>query len=131
MKTKARITNITIARLYNLGNYEHVRFEISAEVEKGGSAKKTMLDLAAIAHRLKPVKKPYNYESMLATCNKHQEAMSEHEKANFESYQEQIKEYAALKALQQKALEDLEAIGGTSKRTDAKDKWEDSDDCPW
>lgn len=131
MKPKSRITNITVARLYNLGNYEHVRFEICAEVPKGGSPKQTLLDISGIAQRLKPIKKPYNYEHMLEVCNKIQDNMSEHEKANFEDYQEKIKEYVALKALQKKALDDLEAIGGTGKRTDAKDTWQDDDDCPW
>jgi len=131
MKPKSRITTITVARLYNLGNYEHVRFEISAEVPKGGSPKQTLLDVSAIAARLKPVRKPYDYDSAVAVLNKLPEQMSEYEKNHIEEYQEKVKDHAAAKALQHSAFELLEAIGGTSKITDAKDKWETSDDCPW
>jgi hypothetical protein len=31
------ITKITIGRLYNLGSYEHVRYELTAEVPQGES----------------------------------------------------------------------------------------------
>ena len=32
------ITKITIGRLYNLGNYEHVRHDLTVEVKDGESA---------------------------------------------------------------------------------------------
>lgn len=128
---KSRITQITVARLYNLGNYEHVRFEINAEVPKGGSPKQTLFDLAAIAQRLKPVKKPYDYDNMVKTLNKVSEELSEYEKSNIEEWRERVKEYAALKECQRAALDMLEAIGGTSKRTDAKKDWRDDEDAPW
>lgn len=131
MKPKSRITTITVARLYNLGNYEHVRFEISAEVPKGGSPKQTLLELSAIAARLKPVKKPYDYDNAIAVLNKLPDQMTEYEKNHIEEYQEKVKDFAAAKALQRSAFELLEAIGGTSKVTDAKNKWEDDADCPW
>lgn len=131
MKPKSRITTITVARLYNLGNYEHVRFEISAEVPKGGSPKQTLLDISAIAARLKPVKRPYGYDEAVAVLNKAPEQMTEYEKTHLDEYQEKVTQFSTAKALQKSAFEMLEAVGGTSKHTDAKDNWQDDNDCPW
>lgn len=130
MKPKPRVTHITVTRLYNLGNYEHVRFELGAEVPPGASAKHTLFELAAVAARLRPVKKPYDYERAIEALNKLPEQLSEYEKEKIETYRECVQGYAGAKALQRAAFEQLDTLGGTSKRTDAKLDWQD-DDAPW
>jgi len=51
------VTKITIGRLYNLGSYEHVRYEISVEVRDGESAKDAMLGVEKILTALAPESK--------------------------------------------------------------------------
>lgn len=51
---KARVTRITIGRLYNLGNYEHVRYEIGVEVPEGKSASAVLTGLEKIITALSP-----------------------------------------------------------------------------
>lgn len=126
MKPKlSKVTRITIARLYSLGNYEHIRFELTAEVPKGGSAKNTLLDLGAIIARLKPLKKPYNYELAKEVANKLFEQRTETENERFEEYSKIVTDYEAGRALRIEALGKLDALGGTGKHTDAKDNWDD------
>ena len=130
MKTKAKstITRITLAKLYNQGNYEHIRFEVTADVPKGGSASQTLLDLGAVLMRLKPIRVPYNYETAKAVLQKLPEAMTEVEKAQLDDYHKVVSEYETLRALRMEALVKLDDIGGTSKHTDGK---ESCDDCPF
>lgn len=49
------ITKITIGRLYNLGNYEHIRYDLTVEVKEGDSAEKAILALEAIIAGLAPM----------------------------------------------------------------------------
>lgn len=124
-KPKSHVTRLTIARLYSVGNYEHIRFELGAEVPKGGSAKQTLLDLGAIIARLKPVRIPYNYGVAKAALQKLPEQMSEAEKARLDEYRSIVSEYECAKNLRLEALNKLDDLGGTSKHTDAKDSWDD------
>lgn len=52
---KPSITKITVGRLYNLGNYEHVRYEITAEVPENCSARQAVVGIEKILSGLKPV----------------------------------------------------------------------------
>jgi hypothetical protein len=134
MKAKTRVTNITVARLYNLGNYEHVRYEITAEVADGESAAETLKRVLSITQRLKPIKKPYDYDTAVEVLNKAIDQRTEMEKEKSEHYAEVVSGYNGLKALRLKAVEALDAIGGASTKTDAKLTWRDDEDdseCPW
>lgn len=48
------ITKITIGRLYNLGSYEHVRYELTAEVREGESPATAILGMERILAALSP-----------------------------------------------------------------------------
>lgn len=52
----SRIKTIQIGRVYNLGNYEHVRYEITAEVEPGEDPSQVMTGLEKVIEGLRPVK---------------------------------------------------------------------------
>ena len=49
-----KVTKITLARLYNLGSYEHVRYELSVDLGAGDSAANAMLGLEHIMSALNP-----------------------------------------------------------------------------
>ena len=55
--TKSQVTKITIARLYNLGSYEHERYEICVEVPDGQSAAEAMIGVKKIMQGLAPASK--------------------------------------------------------------------------
>jgi hypothetical protein len=48
------ITKITIGRLYYLGSYEHIRYELSVEVPEGSSASKALVGMEKLLHALAP-----------------------------------------------------------------------------
>src|SRR5438552_16974521 len=49
-----KTTKITLGRLYNLGNYEHLRYEMTVEIADGESATDALLGLEKIMDALKP-----------------------------------------------------------------------------
>jgi hypothetical protein len=51
---KAKVSKITIARLYNTGNYEHVRYELTADVPPGEKAEKVAEGLISVIKALNP-----------------------------------------------------------------------------
>lgn len=51
------ITKITIGRLYNLGNYEHVRYEITTEIKDGESAATAIKGMESVLAGLSPLEK--------------------------------------------------------------------------
>jgi hypothetical protein len=56
MKPKSRVSKISIGRVYNLGNYEHVRYEITVDVPEGQSAAKAIVGLEHVIAGLKPLR---------------------------------------------------------------------------
>lgn len=125
------IKTISIARLYSLGNYEHVRFELTADIPEGCSAKSALLELAAVCARMRPVKKPYDYDRAKEVLNKLPEETSEQEKARLDDYRDVVSKYEAEKALQRDALDKLDALGGTSKKGGGRKDNSDDEDMPW
>jgi hypothetical protein len=51
-----RISALTVSRLYNLGNYEHVRYEITVQVAPGDSASKALIGAERLLAGLAPLK---------------------------------------------------------------------------
>jgi hypothetical protein len=52
-----RVSKITIGRLYNLGNFEHIRYEIAVDLEPGELARDTIIGLERIVAALAPENK--------------------------------------------------------------------------
>lgn len=51
------VTKITVGRLYNLGSYEHVRYEITVEVKETESAALAITGIERILSGLAPISK--------------------------------------------------------------------------
>lgn len=49
-----RVSRVTIGRLYNLGNYEHVRLEVSVDMPPGSSPASVLGDLDALMAGMNP-----------------------------------------------------------------------------
>lgn len=130
-KPKTRVTHISVDVLYNLGNYEHIKYSVGIDVAKGESAAKALLELKRIMVRLKPVKKPYEYEHYAGLLKKDPRECSEVEKSQVETAAKVVGEYACLKSLQWEAVKALDDIGGASVRKDAKETWQDDDSTPF
>jgi hypothetical protein len=63
--TTSHVSRISIARLYNLGDYEHARYEVTVEVPEGADAAVTFQNLEEIVEALNP-KCPINEYNLRA-----------------------------------------------------------------
>lgn len=114
MKT-AKVKTISLSALFNTGNYEHIKYEVSVEVPDGVKAKDSFLDLLSILAALRPIKKPYYYDSAKARLMKHHDQLTEMEKEQRTEDHRIVAEYETAKAIRQSAIEKLDKIGGRSK----------------
>lgn len=53
------VTKITIGRLFNLGNYKHVRYELTVEVPAGASVQAALEGAETVIEELSPKKDKY------------------------------------------------------------------------
>lgn len=129
MKTKkSKVTHVSISRLYNMGSYEHVKYDLGVEVPDGASANEAFMGIARILFALKPIKFPYNFESMKDLLAKPMEELSESEKSIRPEYAERVGEIERLRAARVEALKQLDDLGGTGQHKDAKLSWGDDED---
>lgn len=127
-KPKARITSIAVSRLYNLGNYQNVKYDLAAEVPPGVSAKKILLQLTHTLGLLKPIFEPGCRDEWEVALQKSEKERSDWEKERLPEWTEQMNEYKKLLARRERALASLDSMGGSSTEKDAKVTWEDSDE---
>lgn len=147
--TKPRISRITIGRLFNLGSYEHVRYELTIEVPEGESASTALEGAERLFVALNPkepgsVSSESDIERQQRQVNDMKERLSVGS-GEFERYYghgyvgtpeeyiarceqslaESIQKRQAWKARSQKARSLLDDLGGAAKWRDAKLEWDD------
>ncbi len=139
------VTKITVGRLYNLGSYEHVRYEIAVEIQEGQSAAVAIRGIEKILTGLAPISKQgikepselrrmakevENMKTMpLADWQRHyghcegtaEQVIDRYQKALEE---ESLKTHAAMKRAAM-SRELLDQLGGAAVWKDAKLDWED------
>ncbi len=145
-----RVSRITIGRLYNLGSYEHVRYELSVEVAEGESAATAILGMEKIIAALSPKTSTHTrYElerervrveelkaSLAAMTDEdyfrrnhgHFEGTpAEYVARVAESHAENLSRREAWEERAEKARKMLDDLGGSAVWKDAKLDWEDND----
>ncbi len=124
---QARVSKITVGRLHNLGNYEHVRYEIAVEIPEGASATAVLADIENVLGDLDP-KQPvedHNLRRAQEVLKKPASELSEHELSNIPAHRNTVEKYESWRKGQQAARAHLDAIGGSVAYVDAKDTWDD------
>lgn len=139
-----RVSKITIGRLHNLGNYEHVRYEMTVEVPEGESAATALIGAEKILNALAP-KRPCGVPSeeeserqanTIATVKAMAEenwqehyyykgSRTDHVAELEKNLTEGIEARKRWEAQQARARKALEDIGGAANWKDAKMEWED------
>lgn len=145
------ITKITIGRLYNTGSYEHVRYELTAEVPQGESPATALLGMEKLLAALSPKtstmsryeldREKRNIEDMHRLLyEKGPDEFRRHHGWSFvgtpeeyiarceESHAENVARRDAWEARSAKARKMLEDLGGAANWKDAKLDWENDDD---
>jgi hypothetical protein len=123
----AKVTRIAIGRLHNLGNYEHIRYDVTVELSNGENAGLVISRLEKLLAALKPIEKnDYDYQRAVKVMSDPELAKDESVR-NIEIYKARIEKREKAVARRARALELFSELGGTSEHVDAKDKWEDDD----
>ena len=138
----SRISKITVGRLFNLGNYEHVRYELTVDVPEGQSATQAITAVEAILEGMKPVSRcGVPSESEIAHAEKSLQAMrSMNFQRNYghcegtpaeiivrheQSLEEAKAKRASALATAKQARALFDDLGGASQWKDAKLDWDD------
>lgn len=124
---QARVSRITVGRLHNLGNYEHVRYEIAVDVPEGASAAATLGNIERILADLdpKPPVNEYELQNAVKGLAKPAAEMEEYELSNIPCWKDRVAKDKAWREGRQAARAALDDVGGSRIYTDAKDTWDD------
>jgi hypothetical protein len=143
-----RISRVTLGRLHNLGNYEHIRYEVSVELPPGTAPASVIGDLEDMLNDLEPrspvpdwdlrvaLKDLLGPEPTLESINALDEdgpfdggpehalaaALRRRSKAR-----DTVNRHHAWQASREAALARFNELGGKSAHTDAKDRWDDEE----
>lgn len=147
-----KTTKLTIARLFNLGSYEHIRYEITVELAEGDSAEKTIIGLEKVMESLKPECKTAvksrsdlrrdaaRIAELRAKLVQTTEDQFRHQVGHFvgtpveyiarleSAHIEEMGKRVAYEMRCQKARALLDDLGGSEKFTDCKLSWQDDTD---
>jgi len=145
----SRISKVTVGRLFNLGSYEHIRYELTVEIPEGASASETIIAIERLYHALNPnnlrVCKSEMELKRDAVSLQEETLMTDEEfgRRHGHSYAGSRDEYLArcrvshlqekerrakIVALQKNARILFDDLGGAAKYKDAKLDWEDDYD---
>jgi hypothetical protein len=126
--SRPQVSRITIGRLYNLGNYEHIRYELSVEIPEGGDVTKAFKRCAAILKALNPKNvEAFYIRQAKALLAKPEAELSEYERGEVSNARDLLAKDTARRARRATALDLLSDLGGTVVKTDAKERWEEWD----
>jgi hypothetical protein len=143
-----RISRVTLARLHNLGNYEHVRYEVTVELPPGTSPSSVVRELEDTLTALEPKQPVSNYELGQAVhllskpVPTLQDMQRQDDEDPFDSTtpaqaleraladraraERLLKRHGDWKTARDAALQRFDRLGGVEVFTDAKDRWEDN-----
>lgn len=124
-----KVSRIGIGRLYNLGNYEHIRYDLTVEVPDGASAMAVFKSMVRLLRALNP-KPPctkYDYNDAVETLAKSADHLGNYERERVPILKKRLEEYEEWKARRSKAVSLFDQLGGSTVEMDHKDSWED--DC--
>jgi hypothetical protein len=148
-----KVIKLTLGRLYNLGSYEHVRYDITVELADGDSAKDALIGLEKIIEALAPESKccvssrgELDRELVrVADLRKDLNSLSEEEfkrrhgffegtgkeyvKRCEQSHAENCSRRGKYETRARKARELLDRLGGAAEWKEAKLDWENDDEA--
>lgn len=126
MLIQPRVSRLSIGRLCNLGNFEHIRYEVTVELPEGVDVTKTLKAIEE-ALNIMAVRPPdgWSYRRALEALGKPRSEWTSLDIANEPSYRENVRRMETWKAKQEYARAVLGELGLSSQFTDHKEKWED------
>jgi hypothetical protein len=124
-----RITGVTIERLYNLGNYENIKYGVRVEIRDGDDPRRVVAHLERIFDNLRAKSGVSSYELERAkeSLAKPESELNSLDRENRETYQNRIRRHEQAQARRKWAREALSILEFTDERKDHKQDWDDDD----
>lgn len=124
MNPQPQVTEICIGRLYNLGNFEHIRYEVRVSVPDTSDPNEVLRNLVDAIDSLQP-KPPY---SDWAIANARKDAADQDVTvARQEAARKIVKEYDAWLSAKEEAGKKFSNLGGTAKQEIAEPKFDNDE----
>ena len=120
-----RISRFAISRLYNMGNYENCKFELTVDLRTGEDATESFRNAFWILKMLAPLRVPSCKDEYERAIKATDEEQSEWQKNHIKEWAEEMAAFSEKKRLRTVALKAFSELGGVSKHTDAKNEWDD------
>jgi hypothetical protein len=122
-----KVTHLNVSRLFNMGNYENCKFEVSVELHEGDKPGEAIAKLQSLLERLEPNSPVSEYDlrdarKMLETPASE---LRPYQLENIESYKKRVQKHEEWLAKREQALEEFDELGGNEAFTDAKENWND------
>lgn len=129
-KVLPRVTSVSVSRLYNLGNYQNVRYDLSAEVPKGASATEAFTELCYILAQLRPLSEPVAVAQYKAAIKIPETDRSAYQNENLKTWEGEYHEWLVQREARAKAIKSLDELGASITRKDPPPQI-DSEDVIW
>ncbi len=126
---KSRVSRLNVGRVYNLGNYENMRVEVTVDIGLEDDPARVLRSVQNILTDLQAKHGVQSYELSRAreVLAKPESELDETEKLNLSSYRTKVAKYEEAMGRRTKAREALSTLNYTSEHRDAKDGWDDED----
>lgn len=124
---KPQITKATIGRLHNLGNYEHIRYEVTVEIPEGNHAGAVIDNVTKLLGDLEPKNPVSEYDLRRAqiALSKPESEWEECERGNKAAYEAYVKKHEDWRSARKAAHAALGDLPVESTYKDAKDEWDE------
>jgi hypothetical protein len=130
LESKTRVTSIHVGRVYNLGNYENQRVEITAAVGADDDPGRVLRTLETILNNLhaKHGIMGHNVTQARTVLAKPESELSEYEREELPKYRERIEKVEEAKRRREQARAALTTLDHTDEHVDHKRDWDDDYD---
>ena len=127
---KSRVSRIHVGRVYNLGNYENERVEVTVDVgmdDDAGRVLRSVENILADLHATCGIM-GHNIRTARTVLAKPEEELTASQRAELPTYRSWIEAHDAAAARRLAARNALSTLDYSREHTDHKEKWEDEYD---
>lgn len=121
-----RVTRLSVGRLCNLGNYEHIRYEVTVDIPEGADVKKTLVHIEWALNTLAK-RCPVEGWRLVAAKNalvRPEEDLTDTDREHMDDHKKIMGRYNEWAQEQDRARAMLNDFGLSSEYTDHKETWD-------
>lgn len=124
---QTRVESIYVERLFNLGNYENIKYGFRVEIGRDDDPGRVLASLERIFNDLRADGGVDSHELSRAkrVLEKPEAELDDHDKRYLDSHREKIRLHEEAKERQRMARQALATLNYTSEHKDHKQDWED------